>query len=132
MKVNWGDVEQNIANIPQAPSYTTKDLLATITLLSMRLRTTDHEAQRCRLDAIRAIVRQHTMRQQVQVRLVDLARECYTAGIYAAADAEYRPGNPEIARLLAEAKARLHTATPEADQSLQAPQTIGENGVTGA
>lgn len=106
------------------PAFTTGDLISTVTMLANRLYVHDHAAHRPRIDEVRRFLRAHYGgRTAVEATIRNAMREAFAAGIYAASDADYVPSDPEIARLLAEARAGMtRTATPETDQSLQAPQ----------
>lgn len=130
--LNWEEVDQRVPVIAtRRTSFTTGDKLATLVLLSNRLRPEDHTAHRARLDAINDDLRALHVMRQMEARLRDAMKEAFIAGIYAAAECEYQPANEEIARLLAEARAEIRTATPEAVESLAAPgQGFEENGVT--
>lgn len=131
MKLDRALVAERIRETKQ-PTYQADDLIATLDLLVSRLSPTDHHMHHRRADEARRFLRLHYgIGSQIDTTLIDFAAMCFYAGICEADGEPYDPPSARAAAVVMQVKARLtRTATPEADQSLAAPQTNGENGVT--
>lgn len=129
--LNWDEVNERAPMIAaRRSSHTADDLISTITILASRLYVHDHRAHQTRIDEACRFIREHyNGHTAVDATLMELARECFIAGIHETLGEPYVPQNARIAAILIQVRAR--TATPEAGESLQASgQSNGENGVT--
>lgn len=132
MKLDRAMVQERIREAKQ-PTYRASELAETIDVLSNRLYVHDFAIHRQRIDEAKRFLRQHYGGLgAIDATLIDLAAECFLAGICEADGEPYVPANARIGALLVQVKERMvRAATPEGED-LRAPQANGENGVTGA
>lgn len=114
MKLDREIVERNIRGAKQ-PTYQASELVSSIKMLASRLYMNDFAVHQRRIDESCRFLEQHYGGLgTIDATLIDLAAECFLAGLYEADGEPYTPANARIGALLIQVKERmLRTATEE-------------------